>query len=151
MLIRERALGSEVGEAMYARGDYDAPWSVSEARLEMDVVGEPEGVAVSFRAVEAGVTVFEKCYHFVSGGRLVVDYRWLPAAFGPTDIFAPELSYAGPMEITCSPGAPVWSHDIVTVAKSEKELETTIQGRSSTPRWPAQLGESRIEISTSGR
>jgi hypothetical protein len=55
------------------------------------------------------------------------------------------------MEITCSPSTPVWSHDIVTVAKSEKEMETTVQGRSATPRWPVQLGGARVEIDARGR
>jgi hypothetical protein len=55
------------------------------------------------------------------------------------------------MEITCTPATPVWTYDIATVAKSEKEIETTTQGRSVTPLWPVTVGEARIEIRTSGR
>jgi alpha-amylase len=151
VLLRERTIGTEVDEAMYARGDYDPCWTVSNARLDMDVTKETDGVGVSFRAVEAGVTVFEKSYHFLTGGRLVAEYRWNAAALGSDTIFAPEVSYSGPMELTCSPGTPVWSYDIVTVAKSEKALETTVQGSAVTPLWPVAVGEARIEIRTSGR
>ncbi|MEO8140121.1 MAG: alpha-amylase/4-alpha-glucanotransferase domain-containing protein, partial [Gemmatimonadota bacterium] len=151
VLIRERILGPEVEEAIYARGDYDAPWSVSGARLEMDVVREQNGVGVSFRSVVAGVNVFDKTYHFITGGRLVAEYRWNPAGIGGDGIFAPEVSYNGPMEITCEPATPVWSYNIVTVAKSEKDFDTTIQGRSVTPLWPASTGTARIELCTSGR
>ncbi len=150
-LVRERLLGPEVNEGMYARSDYDPIWSVSGTRLDMSVAKEASGVGVTFRSVEGGITVFEKCYHFISGGQLVAEFRWNAAALGGRGIFAPEVSYSGPMEITCSPAAPVWSSDIVTVAKSEKEIETTVQGRTVTPLWPVTVGEARIEIRTSGR
>ena len=65
--------------------------------------------------------------------------------------FAPEVSFAGPMEITVTPSAPVWDYDIVTVAKSEKALEQTVQGRSVTPRWPITTEQARLEIRTAGR
>jgi hypothetical protein len=150
-LIRERALGAEVNEGMYGRGDYDPLWSVSGVRLTMSVERELNGIGVNFRSVVAGVTMFEKTYHFVTGGELVAEYRWNVAAFDGNAVFAPEVSYSGPMEITCEPATPVWSYNIVTVAKSEKAFDTTIQGRSITPLWPAASGEARIEIRTSGR
>jgi hypothetical protein len=150
-LIRERTLPKEVEEAMYVRGDYDPTWSVSRARHVMGVERTERGVQVSFRASEAGVPVFEKRYHFQTGGLLDVEYRWTPAALGRAAVFAPEVSYAGPMEITASPGTPTWSYEIVTVAKSEKELERTVQGRSVTPCWPIALGGARIAIRTAGR
>jgi len=150
-LIRERLLGAEVDEGMNYRSDYEPIWSVSGARLDMSVTKEPNGVGVTFRSVEAGVTVFEKRYHFISGGVLVAEFTWNSAALGGRGLFAPEVSYSGPMEITCTPATPVWAYDIATVAKSEKEIETTVQGRSVTPLWPVTVGEARIEIRTSGR
>jgi alpha-amylase len=150
-LIRERTLDPEMDEAMYVRGDYDPVWSVMHARLVMSVERTDRGVQVSFRSTEAGVPVFEKRYHFLTGGMLDVEYRWNAAALGGDSIFAPEVSYAGPMEITASPGVPIWSYDIVTVAKSEKALEQTVQGRAVTPRWPATAGQARISIRTAGR
>jgi hypothetical protein len=150
VLIRERALAPDTDEAGYARGEYDPVWSVADSRLKLTVEGTERGVRAIFRASAAGVPMFEKQYHFVTGGVLIAEYRWNAAAFGDGGLFAPEVSYAGPMEITASPGAPVWSHDIVTVAKSEKTLEQTVQGRSVTPRWPARSESARLEIRTAG-
>ena len=46
----------------------------------------------------------------------------------------------------------LWSYDVTTVAKSERGLEETLQGRSFTPRWPVSLGAARIEVApTTGR
>ncbi|MGH7702665.1 MAG: alpha-amylase/4-alpha-glucanotransferase domain-containing protein, partial [Gemmatimonadales bacterium] len=47
---------------------------------------------------------------------------------------------------TCTPTAEVWSYDITTVAKSERGLEETLQGRSFTPRWPAALGRGTLQV-----
>lgn len=151
VLIRERFLDPEVDEAMYVRGDYDAAWSVSAAHLTMSVEPVAGGVEVAFRSTEAGVPVFEKRYRFLTGGGLVADYRWHAPARRTGTVFAPEVSHAGPLEITASPGAPIWSYDIVTVAKSEKALEQTVQGRAVTPRWPITANEARLEIVTAGR
>ena len=150
VLIRERVLAGDTRETDYVRGDYDPIWTVADANLELIVESTEVGVRVTFRSTEAGVPVFEKEYHFKRGGELVAEYRWNAAALGD-NLFAPEVSFAGPMEITASPGAPIWSHDIVTVAKSEKALEQTVQGRSVTPRWSARLASARIEIRTMGR
>lgn len=150
-LIRERILPEDLGEAMYARGDYDAEWSVSVVPLEMSVEPVADGLQVGFRSTKAGVPLFEKRYLFRSGGSLDVCYRWNATALGRHAIFAPEISYAGPMEITASPGTPLWSYDIVTVAKSEKELEQTVQGRSVTPRWAASLEAAELTIRPRGR
>jgi len=151
VLIRERFLDPEVDEAMYQRGDYEAAWSVTHARLAMTVEAVPGGVEVTFESTEAGLPIFQKRYRFLSGGGLGASYRWHPAARRPGTMFAPEVSYAGPMEITASPGAPLWSYDIVTVAKSEKALEQTIQGRAVTPRWPLTEGQAHLAIRVAGR
>jgi alpha-amylase len=150
-LIRERFLDPEVDEGMYARGDYDPVWTVSAAQLSMAVEPVAGGVEVAFHGTEAGVPVFEKRYRFLTGGGLVADYRWHAPARRPGTVFAPEVSHAGPLEITASPSAPIWSYDIVTVAKSEKALEQTVQGRAVTPRWPITVNEARLEIVTAGR
>ncbi len=149
-LIRERAIPADLAEPMYARGDYDPAWTVAAADLTWSIDSAPDRLSVTFTAVEGGIPVFTKQYHFHPGGRLVAEYRWNPAALAGL-VFAPELSYAGPLEVDCQPAATVWSHDIVTVAKSEKDLERTVQGRSVTPRWEAAAGEARIELRMMGR
>ena len=153
-LLRERALPAEVDEAMYARGDYDPTWSVAGTTLDCAVAagaGDGPGVTVTCRATTGGSVTFEKCYRFHPGGRLIAEYRWRPAALGEGAFFAPEVSYAGPAELTCSPAAPIWSYPIETISKSEKELERTVQGQAVTPRWPASAGEAWIEFVARGR
>jgi 4-alpha-glucanotransferase len=150
-LIRERALPGEVTEAMYARGDYDPAWTVGNASLEMQVERLGDGVGVVFRSARAGIPVFEKCYEFRTGGTLEVRYRWNAAAMGGAAVLAAEVSYAGPLEITATPATPLWDYQIITVAKSERALEQTVQGRSVTPRWPLAAEEARLVLRTSAR
>src|SRR5207248_5864473 len=67
-----------------------------------------------------------------------------PPLFPYTTLFR-SISLAHPLELTCTPETDVWSFPIVTVSKSERGLDETVQGRSLTPRWPAAQGEARIE------
>jgi hypothetical protein len=144
-LIRERALGPDVDEPTYARGDYDPIWTISGKPLTVDVKEMEAGVAVTFVAQQDGAPVFEKCYTFMPGGGLTAEYRWVPVALGVGAVFAPEVSHAGPIEISCSPAAAIWRYDIVTVAKSEKALERTVQGLSVTPLWASAIAEARLD------
>jgi alpha-amylase len=145
-LLVERVLDASVDERMYARGDYDPDWSIRETAPETEVAAGPEGITIRCRVRELGLTVLEKSYHFQPGGVLTARYRWNPAAFPAGAVFAPEISCAAPVEITCTPAAQVWTYDIATVAKSERGLERTVQGRATTARWPVALGEAVIEL-----
>lgn len=149
-LVRERGLGPDVAEATYARGDYDAPWAPGEHPVAFTIQPEDGSITVTFRRVEGGTTTFEKRYRFSEGGGLEVDYRWQPSAIPEGGVFSSEVSFRGPLEITCSPAAEIWSYDIVTVAKSERGLEETMQGRSVTARWPATVGRAEMRLVTGG-
>ena len=151
VLIRERGLDSDLTESRYRRGDYEPAWDPADRPLRMEVYRGEEEVSVLFRQEEGGVPTFEKRYRFSRGGKLVVEYRWNAAALPAGGFFAPEISYAGPLELTAEPSAEVWAYDIATVAKSEKGLEQTVQGRSVTFRWPAALSAARIEVVARGR
>jgi hypothetical protein len=100
-------------------------------------------VEIVCRPAPAGL---EKRLRFTAGGQLTVAYRWDPAALPPGACFAPEISLAHPLELRYTPVAEVWSFPITTLAKSERGLDETVQGRSLTPRWPVGLGEARVEI-----
>jgi hypothetical protein len=144
-LIRERSLGPDVTEERYARGDYGPLWTILGKPLSLEVRETEAGVAATFTARREGVPVFQKSYLFLPGGGLTAEYRWVPEALGAGAVFAPEVSHAGPFEIVCTPAASVWQYDIVTVAKSERELERTVQGNAVTPLWASRLGEARID------
>jgi hypothetical protein len=146
VLLRERAVGSEVTEAMYGRGDYDSLWAPGERALAFSYDAQPDQATLTFRLVEQGATTFEKRYSFDSRGAFTAEYQWNPAALAPGSVLAAEVSFRGPVEITASPVAEIWSYDITTVAKSEKGLEETVQGRSVTARWPGDLGRATISL-----
>jgi alpha-amylase len=146
VLLTERVLASGVTRETYTRGDYDPAWRASGQRLTYEIAQAVAAVDVTFRASDAGRQVFEKRLQFREDGSIGVDYRWNAAIFPPGSFFAPELSWSGPLEMTCTPGADVWLHDISTVAKSERGLEETVQGRSATPRWPITLGGASLEL-----
>jgi len=114
-------------------------WAAEPVAAEVRATGE--AVEVTCRALG-----LEKRLRFAAGGGLTVTYRWDAARLPATAWFAPEISLAHPLELMCAPEADVWSFPIATVSKSERGLDETVQGRSLTPRWPAALGEARIEI-----
>jgi hypothetical protein len=82
---------------------------------------------------------------------MLIEYRWDAAALGGGGgWFAPELSLAHAVTIRSVPEAEVWEYDLVTVSKSERGLEQTVQGKSVTVRWPVTAGEGRIEVMLEG-
>jgi hypothetical protein len=137
----DRVLPGALTLDAYASGAYDPLASWAARPLAFAVHASEE--AIDIVCTEDG---FEKRLRFDAGGRLTVAYRWDPAAFPARALFAPEISLAHPLEVACRPEADVWTFAIATMAKSERGLEETVQGRSLTPRWPVQLGEGRIEV-----
>ena len=137
----DRVLPGDVTDEAYADGEYTPITSWAETPLDAVVHVDPEAVEVV--ATTPGL---EKRLHFDADGRLTVVYRWHPASFPAGAYFAPEISLAHPLELTCSPQAETWSFVITTVSKSERGLDETIQGRSLTPRWPVRVGQARVEL-----
>src|SRR5207249_4737670 len=140
-LFVARVLPADVPLDVYASGEDDpaVSWAAEPVAAEVRATGE--AVEVTCRALG-----LEKRLRFAAGGGLTVTYRWDAARLPATAWFAPEISLAHPLELMCAPEADVWSFPIATVSKSERGLDETVQGRSLTPRWPAALGEARIEI-----
>jgi len=125
----------------YAAGVYEPVASWAGAPVEAEVRTAGAAVEVACRARH-----LEKRLRFDAGGGLTVSYRWDPAAFPDDALFAPEISLAHRLALTCAPESEVWSFLIATVSKSERGLDETVQGRSLTPRWPVALGGARIDI-----
>jgi hypothetical protein len=79
-----------------------------------------------------------------------VSYAWDTVVAHADDIFATELSLAGPLDVRCTPGGEEWRFDIETLAKSERGLDRTRQGESLTLRWPVHRGHAGVEIRPAG-
>ena len=145
-LLTERVLETGTGQELYYRGDYRPAWRVREAELTWRVEVGSSALQVVCAATRDGSPYFEKRLQFGPAGQLRVDYQWNAGAFPAGAWFAPELSLSAPLEVTCTPAAEIWSHEIATVAKSERGLEETRQGTSLTPRWPVALGAAMLEL-----
>ena len=142
VLSVERVLPDALRRESYERGDYVAAWSWAREPFTAGAEAGAGGVEIVLRAAGLG-----KRYRFPSSGPIVIEYRWDAAALGDGGgWFAPELSLARPVAIRCVPEAERWEYDLVTVSKSERGLEQTVQGRSITVRWPIAAGEGRIEL-----
>jgi len=140
-LFVDRVLPVDLTLDVYASGEYEpvASWAAEPVTAEVRTTGEAVEVTCRARGLE-------KRLRFASGGGLTVTYRWDAAGLPAAAWFAPEVSLAHPLELMCAPEADLWSFPIATVSKSERGLDETVQGRSLTPRWPAALGEARVEI-----
>src|SRR5437879_5697104 len=141
LALADGELPADLTLDVYASGEYEpvASWAAEPVAADVRTTGEAVEVTCRARGLE-------KRFRFAAGGGLTVTYRWGAARLPATAWFAPEISLAHPLELSCAPEADVWSFPIATVSKSERGLDETVQGRSLTPRWPVTLGEARIEI-----
>ena len=140
VLTVERVLPDALRRESYEGGDYVPLRTWARESFSARAEATAGGVEMVLRAPGLG-----KRYRFPSSGPILIEYRWDAAALG-SGWFAPELSLAHPVTIRCIPEAERWEHDIVTVSKSERGMEATVQGRSITVRWPVSAAEGRIEL-----
>jgi alpha-amylase len=149
-LFVDRVLPRGVTLEEYARGDYWAVLTWARRRCGVTVERRKGGVEVVC-TIPDGRSRLEKRIRFDADGRMGVSWRWDPAAAEPGDLFATELSLAGPVQIDASPSAEEWRFEIETVAKSERGLDRTRQGESVTLRWPVELGAAAVELRPGAR
>jgi 4-alpha-glucanotransferase len=141
VLVIERVLPTTLRRETYERGEFVPLRSWAQETFTARIDASGAGVEVLLRAPGLG-----KRYRFPASGPIVLEYRWDPAAVG-SGWFAPEVSLAHPATVRFVPDGETWEYDIVTVAKSERGFEETVQGRSLTVRWPVEAGSGRIELS----
>jgi alpha-amylase len=144
-LFVDRVLPRGVTLEEYARGDFWAVLSWARRRCTVAVERRKGGVEV-LCTVPDGRSRLEKRIRLDADGRMGVSWRWDPDAAEPGDVFATELSLAGPVRLECSPAAEEWRFEIATVAKSERGLDRTRQGESVTLRWPVELGAAAVDL-----
>jgi len=136
-ILVERLLGADVSADDYASAKYTAirSWAAAPMRARVSVSADSATVVL-----QGGGNDLEKRLTFDRAGRLDVAYTWNGSAAPANAVFAPELSLAREVPLRVQPDADVWRSTIITVARSERGFEETVQGISLTPRWPASLG-----------
>jgi alpha-amylase/alpha-mannosidase (GH57 family) len=140
-----RVVQRGLGASAYAAADYDPLRTWARETLAHRVVQDADGVVIHLAAGGPGGLRAEVA--FTPDGALSLSYRWDAAAFPRDARFAPELSLNGAPAMEFHPEPEdVWRYDIATVSKSEKGSDTSVQGVSVTPLWPAALGEARVVL-----
>ena len=141
-ILVERLLSENVTSDDYAAAKYQPIRSWAAVPMAARVSVESDAITVVLQGPE-----LDKRLTFDVAGCLDVAYTWDGAAH-PNAIFAPELSLARDVPLRLQPETEVWRSNIITVARSERGFEETVQGISLTPRWPARLGRCSLEISS---
>lgn len=144
-LTVERVLRDALSVEAYAAADYDPLRSWARERPDVAVRREEGrlGVGLSFD----GLGAMTKEIAFEEDGTLEITYRWDAADFPPDAWFAPELSLSRNVELVLDPEpVELWRYEISTVSKSEQGPESSVQGLSLTPLWPATIGRARLRI-----
>jgi alpha-amylase len=144
-LFVDRVLPAGVSRADYAAGDYWAILSWARTRCAYTVERRKGGVEVVCTVAD-GRARLEKRIRCDADGRIGVRWTWDPNAAEAGDLFATELSLAGPVRLMPAPVAEEWRFDIETVAKSERGLDRTRQGENVTLRWPVELGTASVDL-----
>ncbi len=140
-LFVDRVLAADLGLEAYAAGEYEPLMTWDGIPAACEARSEDACVEVVCRG-----RWVEKRFRFDAAGGLTVTYGWDAAVLPAGAWFAPEISLAHPLELVCTPATDVWSFPIVTIAKSERGLDETVQGRSLTPRWTVSLGAAGVAI-----
>jgi alpha-amylase len=144
-LFVDRVLPRGVTLEDWARGESWAILSWARERCAYAVERRQGGVEIVC-TVPKGRSRLEKRLRCDAEGNLAVSWRWDGAAAEPGDLFATELSVAGPVALVAAPAADEWRFEIETVAKSERGLDRTRQGESITLRWPVELAGASVEL-----
>jgi alpha-amylase len=144
-LFVDRILPRGVTLEDYARGRSWAILSWARQHCAYAVERRKGGVEIVCTVPE-GRNRLEKRLRCDTQGNLAVSWRWDRSAAEAGDLFATELSVAGPVTLAATPAADEWRFEIETVAKSERGLDRTRQGESITLRWPVELAGASVEL-----
>jgi alpha-amylase len=144
-LFVDRVLSGDVSQAPFALGDYLPLASWVATPFGWEIVRAGHQLTVTLRPF-ASTGLDRKVYHFSAAGRVTVEYHWAPEAFPRDAWFTTELSLSREVEISVDPEAERWAYRIATVAKSERGLEETEQGRAVLLLWHARAGRATVVL-----
>jgi len=147
-LFVDRVLSGDVTLDRYSSGSFQPLASWARAPFDVTLDRTAHAVELLLRPAQNAVPpgLLEKRMTFAQSGRLTVSYRWDPATFPSDAFFCPEISASRRLELTITPTPAVWSFPFVTVSRSERGFEETVQGYSHTPRWPIRSAEGRLAL-----
>jgi len=149
-LLVDRVLSGDVTLDMYSGGAFRAVASWARTPFDVSLDRSPQAVELVLRpmpkAAPPGGGLLEKRIRFDQSGQLTVTYRWDPDAFPPDAFFCPEISASRKLELNIAPMPDLWSFPFVTVSRSERGFEETVQGYSHTPRWPIRAAAARLTL-----
>lgn len=149
-ILVDRVLPGAVTEDEYREARYSPVRSWARRALSW-TVEEPDA-EVQGERVEIGLSCaspgrLSKRLAFREDGSLEVLYAWDPTEYPSDAVFAPEISASEDLDVVWDPEpVEVWRFEIRTISKTEAGSEETVQGISSTPRWPVALGQARFTI-----
>lgn len=141
-LFVDRILAGELSQQDHARGAY-RPLQ-SWAAVSMEVVRRAH-TAAGIEVVLQGAGL-EKTLLFAEDGSVRVSWRWDASAWPRGACFASELSLGHEARVQAGPSGELWKDGILTVAKSERGLEETVQGLAITARFPVHGGEAWLTL-----
>lgn len=143
-ILVDRVLAGDVTPAAWAAAIYEPIMSWARQPMEARVEEQPGTVTIVLRTDTP--SHLEKRLTFFPGGAVRAKFSWDGSAYPADAWFTTELSLSRPHPVRTSPHADVWEQPIETVAKSERGLDRTLQGRAFLVRWPVAVGEGEVTL-----
>jgi Domain of unknown function (DUF1926) len=142
-LFVDRVLAADVTDDAFERAAYVPLRSWAGTPLAMRVEPGPEAIVVVLTAEDGSL---EKRIRFEPSGAVEVSWAWTPEAYPAGSLFTTELSIFGSARLRGIDAVGTWTFPIATVGKSERGLERTEQGFSTTMRWNVEAGAARAQL-----
>lgn len=127
-LVQVRAIDRHVTEALYTAAEYVPVHSWTARAFDVRVHSRSASALVLTGEAD-GLTITLTVH---AGGALTYALDWSRATLPAGTRMAIECSLGAraAVETVCDPAADCWRYDIISRAKSERGLETTVQGRA---------------------
>ncbi len=143
-LVQVRAIAPDVTAEQYEAAEY-VPVATWTGTAFASAARESDGERVVLAFTGDGLAL-ELTVH--ADGALAWTADWRDAALAENVRLAIEVSLSARTSVivTCEEAEHVWRYDIVTRAKSERGLETTVQGRAVVCVVPAGAGTATVSL-----
>ena len=142
-LFVDRVLDASVTQQAVERAEYAPLRSWAGTPLAMRVAQVADAIEIVLTAEDGSL---EKRMRFSETGTVDVQWTWAADAYPPDAVFTTELSVAGSARMSAPGCDGVWTYPIMTVGKSERGLEQTVQGVASVVRWPVSAGAGSVRV-----